>query len=152
MTAAGIAAPADTGTQGGSTASQAGLAIALHLGQRVRHQDFKGRRVTGVIRGLSIDMENTLQAEVVLDEAIVFAPLHQGDREVRIHRQCVPAHELAPFDEREELIAALLWALRAEDEWRRREAAGALDPEWDYEGMVGDWRRAALAMAGGSVT
>lgn len=152
MNGAGITAPADTGNQAGSATCGAGLAIALHLGQRVRHRDFKGQRVTGVIRGLSVDSENALHAEVVLDEAIVLAPLHEGDREVHIRRQHIPAHELAPFDEREELIGALLYALRAEDEWRRREAAGALDPEWDYEGMVGDWRRAAIAMAGGSVT
>lgn len=51
------------------------------------------------------------------------------------------------------LIAAspeLLAALEAEQEWREREAAGALDPEWDYERMVGDKRRAAIAKATGA--
>ena len=43
--------------------------------------------------------------------------------------------------------AAMLEALQAEQEWREREAAGALDPEWDYERMVGDKRRAAIARA-----
>lgn len=51
------------------------------------------------------------------------------------------------------LIAAapeLLGALRAEQEWREREAAGAIDPEWDYEVMVGAKRRAAIAKATGA--
>lgn len=50
------------------------------------------------------------------------------------------------------LIAAspeMLEALQAEQEWRDREAAGALDPEWDYEFMVGRKRRAAIAKATG---
>jgi hypothetical protein len=49
------------------------------------------------------------------------------------------------------LIAApdLLAALQAEEEWRGREEVGALDPEWDYELMVGDKRRAAIAKAEG---
>ena len=51
------------------------------------------------------------------------------------------------------LIAAtplLLEALIAEQEWRDREAAGALDPEWDYEILVGAKRRAAIAAATGA--
>ncbi|MNR63365.1 hypothetical protein D3C85_1856580 [compost metagenome] len=43
----------------------------------------------------------------------------------------------------------MLAALQAEEEWRSREAAGALDPEWDYEVMVGNKRRAAIAKATG---
>ena len=43
--------------------------------------------------------------------------------------------------------AGLLDALQAEEEWRAREAAGAIDPEWDYEVMVGNKRRAAIARA-----
>lgn len=43
----------------------------------------------------------------------------------------------------------LLEALEAEEEWRGREAAGALDPEWDYETMVAAKRRAAIAKAKG---
>jgi hypothetical protein len=46
------------------------------------------------------------------------------------------------------LIAAapdLLAALQAEQEWCERAYDGTLDPEWDYETMVGDLRRAALA-------
>ncbi len=48
------------------------------------------------------------------------------------------------------LIAAapdLLAALQKEREWREREAAGELDPEWDYETMVGKHRRNAIAKA-----
>ncbi len=41
----------------------------------------------------------------------------------------------------------MLAALQAEQEWRDREAAGALDAEWDYETMVGAKRRAAIAKA-----
>lgn len=44
----------------------------------------------------------------------------------------------------------LVDALKAEQEWRDREEAGALDPEWDYEMLVGDKRRSALAAAEGS--
>ena len=43
----------------------------------------------------------------------------------------------------------LLAALEKEAEWRGREAAGAIDPEWDYETMVGQHRRAAIAKAKG---
>ena len=52
------------------------------------------------------------------------------------------------------IIAApdLLEALHAEEEWRARERDGALDPEWDYERMVGDKRRAAIAKATGAAT
>lgn len=51
------------------------------------------------------------------------------------------------------LIAAapdLLAALEAEEEWRAREEAGALDPEWDYDTMVASKRRAAIAKARGA--
>jgi len=44
----------------------------------------------------------------------------------------------------------MLAALQAEEEWRRRDEDGALDPEWDYEEMVGRKRRAAIAKATGS--
>lgn len=50
------------------------------------------------------------------------------------------------------LIAAapeLLEALEAEQEWRAREEAGALDPEWDYDTMVASRRRAAISKAKG---
>lgn len=129
----------------------AAIEISLRIGQRVRHQeDYKGKRVTGIVRGFSVDSDDVLHADIALDEAIVIPPLNETDHEIRIYRQHVPAHELAPFDEREELIAEMLAALQAEREWRERDAAGALDPEWDYERMVGDRRRAAIAKATGS--
>lgn len=43
----------------------------------------------------------------------------------------------------------LLEALQAEEEWRARDDAGALDPEWDYDTMVASKRRAAIAKAKG---
>lgn len=46
----------------------------------------------------------------------------------------------------------LLEALQAEEEWRARDLSGAIDPEWDYETMVGAKRRAAIAKATGSTT
>jgi hypothetical protein len=46
----------------------------------------------------------------------------------------------------------LLAALEKEEEWRGREAAGELDPEWDYELMVGQYRRAAIAKATGEAS
>jgi hypothetical protein len=41
----------------------------------------------------------------------------------------------------------LLEALEAEEEWRGREAAGEIDPEWDYEFLVANKRRALIAKA-----
>ena len=43
----------------------------------------------------------------------------------------------------------MLEALKKEQEWRDREAAGELDDGWDYETMVGQYRRAAIAKAEG---
>lgn len=86
----------------------AALEISLRIGQRVRHQDFHGKRVTGVVRGLSVDSEDVLSADIALDEAIVIPPINADDHELRIYRQCVPAHELAAFDERDEVMAELL--------------------------------------------
>lgn len=114
----------------------AGVEISLRIGQRVRHRDFHGKRVTGVVRGLSVDNEdNALHADIVLDEAIVIPPINADDRELRIYRQYVPAHELAPFDEREELIAALLGVAQrceqrlAAEKWRTDGPREALAPE-----------------------
>lgn len=124
------------------------LEISLRIGQRVRHQDFKGKRVTGIVRGFSVDTEDVLHADIALDEAIVIAPLDANDHEVRIYRQHVPAHELAPFDEREELIATLLDAARAAEVvlGRQKWIEGSTDPE----AVALVKLRAAIAMASGS--
>lgn len=90
----------------------AALEISLRIGQRVRHHDFHGKRVTGVVRGLSVDSENVLHADIALDEAIVIAPINADDHELRIYRQCVPAHELSHFDERDELVDGMLGLLQ----------------------------------------
>lgn len=47
--------------------------------------------------------------------------------------------------------AELREALEKEQEWRDRDAAGALDEGWDYETMVGQYRRAALAAQSATV-
>ena len=57
---------------------------------------------------------------------------------------------LREHDSARAAVAELIEALRKEDEWSRREAEGAIDPEWDYESMVGQYRRAALARIGGA--
>lgn len=109
----------------------ASLEISLRIGQRVRHHDFHGKRVTGVVRGLSVDGENVLHADIALDEAIVIPPINADDHELRIHRQHVPAHELAPFDERDELIGGLLEAAQAAEAvlGRQKWLPGSTDPE-----------------------
>lgn len=81
---------------------------------------------------------------MALDKPIVI-PASDQIPELRIYRQFVSAHEVHPFDERDEIIGELLAALQAEQEWRERDEAGAIDPEWDYEQMVGSKRRAAIA-------
>jgi len=91
--------------------AQTGIAINLTIGQHVRHRDYKGRRVTGTVKGLSIDSEGSFQADITLDAPIV---IEAGEgRPLDIWRQCVPVHELAPFDARDEVIADLRAALRA---------------------------------------
>ena len=57
------------------------------------------------------------------------------------------SHAIAAAAARASGVAGLLEALLAEQEWRERERDGAIDPEWDYEGMVGAKRRAALDSA-----
>lgn len=106
----------------------AGVELSIRIGQRVRHQDYQGQRVTGVVHGLSVE-DRALMADIVLDTPIVI-PASGDSHPIRIHRQYVPAHELAPFDEREELIAEMLAALqgvvavadRATDEFDRARA------------------------------
>lgn len=88
----------------------AGVEISLRIGQHVRHRDYNGTRVTGVVRGLSVDSDRVLHADIVLDAPIVIEARGDDDHEIRIYHQHVPAHELAPFDEREDLIVSLLTA------------------------------------------
>lgn len=88
----------------------AGLELHLRIGQRVRHRDNEGQCVTGVLRGLSIDGDRGLEAYFVLDAPIVISA-SEHHREIKIWNQLVPAHEVEPFDWRDELIAEMLAAL-----------------------------------------
>lgn len=90
-----------------SAQHNAGVEMSVRIGQRVRHQDYQGQRVTGVVRGLSVDDERALMADIALDAPIVIPAKSPDDREICIWNQHVPAHELAPFDDRDELIAEL---------------------------------------------
>lgn len=117
-----------------------GIEISLRIGQRVRHRDYQGQRVTGMVRGLSIDSDRVLQADIVLDTAIVIPAIGPDDREISIWNQHVPAHELAPFDEREELIAELVEAL-----------IQCTTDEGPEQGQL-DRARALIAKATGSTT
>jgi hypothetical protein len=98
------------------TAATAGLGfgveIALRIGQRVRHRDHLGRRITGVINSLQVESEQGLTASVLLDEPIIIPARGEGDREVRINWQTCPVQEFAPFDDRDEQITEMLAALR----------------------------------------
>lgn len=89
---------------------EAGLEVSLRLGQRVHHRDYKGQRVTGVVRGLSIDGRSVL-ANIALDAPIVIPARGSTDGDISIWHQNVPAVELTPFDDRDELLAGLLAAL-----------------------------------------
>lgn len=90
----------------------AGIEMSIRIGQRFRHRDHRGQRVTGVVRGLSLDSDDVLRVDLVLDAPIVIQAIGPDDRAVDIWRQCVPAHELTPFDERDELMAELMAALQ----------------------------------------
>ena len=105
----------------------AGTTFALIIGQRVKHHDYKGRRVTGVVRLLSIDPERGLMVDIALDKPIVIPPLTSDDREIRVHSQYAQAHEFTPFDERDELLAEMLEALRASVAFVEG-APGAVEP------------------------
>jgi hypothetical protein len=87
--------------------------MQLTIGQRVRHHDCQGRRVTGVVRGIALSADQVLEADIALDAPIVLPARGEGDREISIWRQHVSAHELTPFDARDELIAELRGALKA---------------------------------------
>lgn len=89
----------------------AGIEMSLHIGQRVRHRDYKAQRVTGVVRVLAVE-DRELMVDIVLDAPIVI-PADGEFAASNIYRQYVPAHELAPFDDRDELLAELLAACKA---------------------------------------
>jgi len=86
----------------------------------------------------------------LVDETIVVIPRRPlpqqistlGHSEVADDEDYANAHLIAAAPE-------LLEALEAEEEWRGREAAGEIDPEWDYETMVAAKRRAAISKAKG---
>lgn len=88
---------------------QTGIAMALAIGQHVRHRDYKGRRVTGTVTALAVE-DRALMATIALDHPIV---IQAGEQQpLDLWSQHVPAHELSPFDARDELIAEMLEALR----------------------------------------
>lgn len=113
----------------------AGVEISLRIGQRVRHRDYDGKRVIGVVRGLSIDSDRTLQVDISLDAPIVVPPISADDREIRIWSQHVPAYELEPFDGRDEVISDLLEVAQrccqhlASQKWCTNGPREALPPE-----------------------
>lgn len=92
-------------------AADASVEMSFRIGQHVRHRDYKGQRVTGVVRGLSVDSEQGLLVDIVLDAPIVI-PAGDGFAAISIYHQHAQAHEFAPFDERDELIAEMLAALQ----------------------------------------
>ncbi len=86
-------------------------AIDLRIGQHVRHTEFRGQRVTGVVIGLSLGESRELMADVVLHQPIIIPASADGRwAETSVHRQYVPVVELSPYDERDDLIADLLKA------------------------------------------
>lgn len=78
----------------------------LRVGQRVRHTDYRGTPVTGVVYGITVDSERGLMVDCVLDTPLVL-PATSSCPELTIHRQYAPVHEFADADEHAELIACL---------------------------------------------
>lgn len=116
----------------------AGVDLSFRIGQRVRHQDYKGKRVTGVVRGLSIDSEQGLMVSIALDAPIV---IETGvSRPIDIWDQTAPAHEFAPFDDRDELIADMLGVLRMVDD-NNRVDAGEKRKAWSGSFVAAEVRR-----------
>ncbi len=89
----------------------AGVEMSFRIGQRVRHHDHNGKRITGLIRSLSIERDSGLMVDISLDTPIVI-PAGDGYRPIDIYTQCAPAHEFQPFDERDELMAEMTAALQ----------------------------------------
>jgi hypothetical protein len=112
----------------------AGADMSFRIGQHVRHRDYKGERVTGVVRSLELDSERGLMVCIALDAPIVI-PAGEGYSETRIWNQHAPAHEFRPFDERDELIAELVSALRT-----------ALSALSDVEILVGEHHQIPAAL------
>lgn len=127
---------------------EAGLEMSLRIGQHVRHLDYKGQRVTGRVRGFDLDGEGRLNASIVLDAPIVIPARTADDRDISIWHQHVPAMELTPFDERDELIADLASALGG--------LLSVLEPPEEHDGELyraADAKaRAALAKANRSAS
>ena len=121
--------------------ANASVAINLHIGQHVRHCDYQGKRVTGVVHLLSHTSDQGLICEIGLDEPIVI-PASDDLHEIRIYRQYAPAHEFQPFDERDQLIAELLATLTKADQDFDQEGFGEGGP---YRAPI----RAAIAKARG---
>jgi hypothetical protein len=88
------------------------FACPLSVGQRVRHIDYMGQRVTGVIHGLSVCPERGLMVDCRLDDPIVI-PADEHSAEIKIWSQHAQAHEFTPFDERDEQIEQLREAVAA---------------------------------------
>ena len=106
----------------------AGANISLSIGQRVKHHDYKGKRVTGVVRTLTTHSEQGLMVDIILDEPIVIPPQMAVDHEIRIYNQYAPAHEFTPLDERDELVAELVVALTLQSKALERICLGGEAP------------------------
>lgn len=110
--------------------ADASVELSFRIGQRVSHREYQGKLVTGVVRSLSVDGEQGLMISIALDAPIVI-PAGDGFNAINIYTQHAQAHEFAPFDERDELIAEMLAALqgvvrvadRATDEFDAARAA-----------------------------
>jgi hypothetical protein len=127
----------------------AGVEMSFRIGQRVRHRDYKGKRVTGVVTGLMLDSECGLMITAKLDAPIVI-PAGDGYAACDIYTQQASAHEFTPFDDRDELIVTLLAALEDAKtglQWYRDRNPGQSDGS-DDEAMARI--EAALAKAAGS--
>lgn len=125
-----------------------GIDLSLRIGQRVRHQDYKGQRVTGVIRTIDIDAERGLMVTINLDAPIVI-PATEKFREIPIYTQHAPAHEFSPFDERDEVLAALVEAITLQSKAMERICLGGEDPSDVVDDGLIATVNAALAKADG---
>ena len=124
----------------------AGINLSLSIGQRVRHQDYQGKRVTGVVRTLTVE-DRALMATIALDKPIVI-PARGEFSATNIYTQHVPAHELAPFDDRDELIDVMQAALRSV--CMLRQLGGMLPGTYEVVRLAVDQAEAAIAQAEGA--